>query len=347
MRQHLLSVGGLIVAAVVGLQAQWFNYPDPRIPRLPDGKPNLSAPPPRAPDGKPDFSGVWASDPGGYQLNITAELEPEHFQPWALAVSKERANSFAAGSPTARCLPAGPTIRSFIGPSEIVQTSRMMVLLNETTGRFRQVFLDGRTLPMDPNPTWDGYSVGSWDGDTLIVESAGYNDRSWLDFAGHPHSDALRLTERYRRTDFGHIELQITIDDPKAYRKPWTIEVGLRLIPDADLLENVCAENQQPTSKMLSAGNVIARLSRDQLGTLIGVYEERPGRNWQVTLKGDELPLQRPGQRVPAPMIPLSATDFALATGASIQFSLDNAGAVSGFVFANVESETRTQRKSP
>ncbi len=119
------------------------------------------------------------------------------------------------------------------------------MILYEAIRNFREIFTDGRPLPADPNPTWMGYSVGHWDGDTLVVESSGFNDRTWIDTGGHPHSEALRVTERFLRRDFGHITLQTTIDDPKAYTKPWTVSYDLRLLPDTELLEYVCTENNK------------------------------------------------------------------------------------------------------
>jgi len=251
------------LATVLGVSfadAQWLNYPDPTIPRLPDGTPNLSAPAPRATDGRPDLSGVWVLDktPFRYLTNLAADFAPDDvaMQPWAATLTKERADGAHADElPPSRCLPPGITIlnnssaASF--PMKIVQNPRLLLVLYELA-QFRQVFLDGRPLPVDPNPTWLGYSVGRWQGDTLVVETAGFNGKSWLDLRGHPSTDALRLTERFHRIDVGHLELAMTIDDPKAYVKPWTVNLAMRLSPDTDILEYVCNENEKDRAHILT-----------------------------------------------------------------------------------------------
>jgi hypothetical protein len=232
--------------------AQWLNLPTKGIPRTKDGKPDLAAPAPRKTDGKPDLSGIWESEPQNQKYGrglppagLAADFKPGEFpiQPWAEALSKER---IAGGRdwPPAHCLP--PSIPNLHGePLKIIQEPDLVVILHEVFGLVRQVFLDGRTLARDPNPTWLGYSVGHWDGDTLVVETAGFNGKAWLDVAGHPETDALHLTERFRRRDFGHLDLQITIDDPKAYTKPWSVEMPMRLLADTELMEEVCNENEK------------------------------------------------------------------------------------------------------
>lgn len=234
--------------------AQWLNYPVPDIPRTRDGKPNLLAPVPRTVDGRPDLSGIWQLDknPFKYLNNITADFNPGESptQPWAEALTKERmTGAQASESPAARCLPPGIPIldsSSAAGyPLKIVQGPKLVVVLYEAMSQFRQVFLDGRPLPKDPNPTWLGYSVGRWEGDALVIETTGFNGKTWLDVAGHPSTDALHVTERFRRPDFGHLELQLTIDDPKAYTRPWTVTQAMQLAADTELLEYVCNENEK------------------------------------------------------------------------------------------------------
>jgi hypothetical protein len=232
----------------VPASAQWLNYPTPGIPRTPDGKPNLAAPAPKAADGKPDLSGLWKAPNGKYLANLAADLKPEEvpFQPWAAALYSERLENLAKDRPTGRCLPHGvPDQMAVAGyPFKVFQIPGTVVILYEEMTHFRQIFTDGRALPKDPNPAWLGYSVGHWDRDALVVDTAGFNDQSWLDDPGHPHTEALHVTERFRRKDFGHLEIQITIDDPKAYTKAWTVTENFGLMADTELLENIC-ENEK------------------------------------------------------------------------------------------------------
>jgi hypothetical protein len=239
---------------------QWLNNPTRGIPRTPDGKPNLTAPAPRTADGRPDLSGVWqpAADSTGvaggvegivgprYLVDVTRDLAPQDvpFQPWAEALYKQRNDNLRRDNPLIRCLPAGvPRLNAYTHPYKIVQTPELVVILYEAATMFRQIFLDGRSLPKDPQPSWMGYSVGRWDGDTLLVETIGFNDQTWLDGSGHPHSEAMRLTERFTRRDVGHMDIAMVIDDPKAYTKPLTYVQPQALLPDTDLIEYVCTEN--------------------------------------------------------------------------------------------------------
>ncbi len=234
-------------ALSIPVPAQWFNWPTPGIPRTPEGKPDMTAPAPKTADGRPDFSGLWS--PNTRQLqNIAADLKPGEvpYQPWAEKVFKDRqGGAHGKDDPAARCIPGMPKLNVLPYPYKIIQQPRLMVMLFEGFTTFRQIFLDGRELPKDPQPAWYGYSVGKWDGDTLVVDTIGINDTTWMDNAGRPHSDALHLTERFRRPDFGHLEIRMTIDDPKAYTKPWTVVESARYLPDTELLEYVCNENNK------------------------------------------------------------------------------------------------------
>ncbi len=175
-------------------------------------------------------------------------------QPWAAAIFKERAAGLhASEEPDANCLPQGvPKLDAAPAPWKLVQVPGQVVILYEAFTQFRQIFLDGRKLPVDPNPIWLGYSVGHWDGDTLVVESNGFNGKAWLDQVGHPTTEKLHVTEKYRRKDFGHMEIEITIDDPGAYTKPWTVKEGPTLLVDSELLEFVCSENEQDVKHMVT-----------------------------------------------------------------------------------------------
>jgi len=253
------GIGSILIAISIVTSmpaaAQWLNVPTKGIPRTKDGKPDLSAPAPRKPDGKPDLAGIWHGDrqnnkygPGG--SGLATDFKPGEFpiQPWAEALTKERMTGARASEyPGANCLPSGiPIIEPQPDfPLKIIQEPGLVVILYETYGVFRQIFLDDRTLPKDPNPTWLGYSVGRWDGDALVVETAGFNGKTWLDLAGHPSTDALHITERFQRRDFGHLDIQLTIDDAKAYTKPWTVTFWMQLLADTELLEYVCNENEK------------------------------------------------------------------------------------------------------
>jgi hypothetical protein len=245
---HRLWLSALIPTA---LCAQWVNYPAAGIPRGADGKPNMAAPAPRTQDGRPDLSGVWQAEGQEFFRDLASGLKPGEvvMQSWASALQKERIAKEHGEDPLARCLPHGvPRINTNgLFPLKIIQTSGLIVILYEQLNLFRQVFLDGRKLVSNPNPTWLGYSTGRWDGDTLVVETSGFNDKTWLDTVqGHPASEALHVTERIRRPNFGTLELIATIDDPKTYTKSWTTRVQkMDLQLDTDIMEFICSENEK------------------------------------------------------------------------------------------------------
>jgi hypothetical protein len=242
----LLSTA-IVLLVTAPVHAQWVKLPAGAIPRGPDGKPNLSAPAPRLPDGHPDLSGIWEAGSNKYVLNIAADLKPVDvpFQPWAKTLVDQRADGSHSGEdPFANCLPQGvPRVNASPPPWKVIQKSDVIVILYESANTWRQIFLDGRELGDDYPPTFLGYSTGKWDGDTLVVETRGFNGKTWLDQTGKPTSEALHVTERFRRTDFGHLDIQITIDDPKVYTKPWTVKQQARLIPNTDVIENACENN--------------------------------------------------------------------------------------------------------
>ncbi|HEY7334887.1 MAG TPA: hypothetical protein VH639_08385 [Bryobacteraceae bacterium] len=244
----MLRLTVAILFAALPALAQWRDFPTPGVPRLPDGKPNMSAPVPKTANGKPDLSGVWVTR-GGYTGNIAKDLKPGEvsFQPWAATLYKHRQDTLSREDPQAYCVLSGVPRENVVPyPFKIINTTNgMIVILYEALHSYRQIFMDGRMLPKDPNPTWMGYSIGHWDGDTLEVNSSGFVDNNWLDNSGHPGTEALRLTERFHRRDFGHIDLAITVNDPKAYTKPWTVNLQLNADPDTDLIEYVCDENEK------------------------------------------------------------------------------------------------------
>jgi hypothetical protein len=227
----------------------WLDVPTDSIPRLPGGEPDLDAPAPRLPDGTPDLSGIWYQDSNRYLRNIAADMDHEDvpFQPWARALADERADgSHSREDPDANCLPQGvPKIAAAPAPWKIVQTPDLIVVLHEAFTLWRQIFLDGRRLADNANPSWLGYSTGTWDGDTLIVDSRGFNDKIWMDQLGKPSTEQLHVIERYRRKDFGHLEIEITIDDPGAFTRPWNVTQTFHLLPETELLEFICNENNR------------------------------------------------------------------------------------------------------
>ena len=249
--QRVLIMAFVTLAAA---SAQWIKYPTPGIPRTADGKPDLTAPAPKTAAGTPDLSGLWKAPNGKYLANLAADLKPEDapFQPWAAALYKQRVDSLAKDRPTTNCLPHGiPDQMAVAGyPFKIIQVPGLVAILYEEMTHYRQIFTDGRPLPQDPNPALLGYSVGRWEQDTLVVDSAGFSDVTWLDDPGHPHTEALHVIERFRRKDFGHLEIQITIDDPKAYTKPWTVTENFNFLPDTELLENIC-ENEKDAAHLV------------------------------------------------------------------------------------------------
>ena len=240
----------LAVIATSPLAAQW-KITDPDLPRLPNGQPNLTAPAPRRPDGKPDLTGIWDPSPPKVR-DVTTGLKPGDVSmtPWAQKIYDQRkTGDLEAQNPDANCLPQGvPKIDSTPEPFKILQEPKAVVFLYEAFGQYRQVFMDGRSLVKDPNPQWSGYATGRWDGDTLVIDSTGFNGKVWLDQLGHPATDALHTIERFRRRDFGHMDVTVIIEDPAAYAKPWTYTQPLTLLPETELLEDVCNENNRDVS---------------------------------------------------------------------------------------------------
>lgn len=243
-------------------EAQWVNRQTPGIPRLPDGKPNLFAPaPPRLPDGHADLSGIWDVGNMNYFHDLARGLKGEdapQLTPWAAALQKGRRDRNHVDDPYTYCLPMGVPRENHRSPFKIVQTPSMTIFLHESFvgNTFRQIFTDGRPLPKlsETEPAWLGYSVGRWEGDVFVVESIGFRDRGWLSAnMAYPNSDALHVTERWRRVDFGHLEETVTIDDPKAYLKPWTNKITLLLQADTELLDSYC-DNQMIMQSHYSMG---------------------------------------------------------------------------------------------
>jgi hypothetical protein len=255
----LIAVGCAVLPAP--LAAQWLNYPTAGVPRTAGGKANLSAPAPRTADGKPDLSGLWEMDRKGLTapaglgcepvnpefINIGSRLEGGlPYQPWAAQLIKTRSTEGRIHDPISNGLPIG-LVRLHILPTlrKMIQIPGQLVVMNEYNASYRQIFTDGRPLLTDPNPTWNGYSTGKWDGDVLVVQSNGFRDGLWLDTAGSPLTEAAKITERFHRMNFGQLEVAITVDDPKAYTKPWTITLNQTIRLDTDLLDLIVNENEK------------------------------------------------------------------------------------------------------
>ena len=244
----------ILIAAVMAalmmtgsVAAQWLTHPTAGIPRLPDGKPNLAAPVPKHATGKPVLAGLWRPSPGMVG-DIARNLKPGEvpYQPWAEALFKERRATSSKDDPTANCIVGGVPRSDLVGyPFKILEVPGMVVILYEAVHSYRQIFTDGRAFPADMNPTWFGTPIGHWEGDTLVVETRGFNDKGWLDNGGKPATDQLKVTERFIRKDFGNMDIEITIDDPKAYTKPWTVTQPLAFQADTELLEYICNENNR------------------------------------------------------------------------------------------------------
>jgi hypothetical protein len=265
-----------VIAVALGgaapISAQWFYYPTPGVPRLANGKPNLNAPAPKTADGKPDLSGVWLA---GNALPCPADLRDgdnciekiplSHeavdfganvpgglpYQPWAAALVKQRVAEHSKDDPHARCMPPNfPRAFAFPHHQKFIQIPGVLVILDEFNTSYRQIFTDGRPFPEDPQPSWNGYSSGQWDGETLAVHSIGFRDDLWLDMKGNPMTDAAKVTERFRRPSYGSLEIEVTVNDPKAYTKPWTVTLKQAIQVDTELVDEICLENEKSVRHM-------------------------------------------------------------------------------------------------
>jgi len=280
MRRHLNPYAAVVSIAMIGfhgappLVAQWLKYPTAGVPRTREGKPNLGGPTPRTREGTPDFSGLWLTADGlpcnqqslgsefllcgaelpisRYGINMGAGLpQGLPYQPWAAQQVKYETEQNSKDDPHARCLP-DTFVRLYGLPhiQKFVQAPGLLVMLDELNAGYRQVFTDGRPLPIDPQPSWQGYSSGKWAGDTLVVDSIGFRDDLWLDIVGSPLTSAAKVRERIRRPDYGHLEVEVTVDDPKAYTKPWTVTLKQAIVVDTELVDEICLENEKSVQRM-------------------------------------------------------------------------------------------------
>ena len=342
------------------LAAQWLHQPTAGIPRTPDGKPDLTAPAPRTPDGKPDLSGLWNRISPKYARNIAADLKPGDVQPWAQKLVRERRENLGKDYMNVHCLPLGPGYSTAADASgaeqmKIIQTPSLIVILNPDL-TYRQIFLDGRKLESAPNPDWMGYSVGHWEGDTLVVSSFGFNDRTWLDHDGHPHTEALRMTERYHRRDFGNLDLDVTFSDPGAYAKPWTVRVHAALAADTEMIEFVCTENaadkvlEHWVGKASDELKNQAKVAPEILAGYVGTYVEQP-KLWRleprvvaITFSGGQLYGNMDG-RGPVPLAAQSDTEFSGLYGLGVEFTRGAGGVTNQLFVKHVSGNYRFARK--
>jgi hypothetical protein len=329
----IITFAILLSGVTTPLAAQWVDHPTPGIPRKADGKPNLAAPAPRTADGKPDLTGVWQRI-STYGRDIAADLKPGEVQPWAEALVQRRMEDLGTEHMSHLCLPWGPNYSTSQRRTKFVQTPGLILILDEDL-TYRQIFMDGRQLETNPNPSWMGYSVGRWEGDTLVVDSFGFNDRTWLDQDGHPHTEALRTTERYRRRDFGHMDIEVTLNDPSVYARPWTVALKAELTPDTELLEYVC--NEGPSQREHYVGKASDDLKSkvpvapDVLAKYVGTYQELdlwgPGphpRVITITTSNGELFAELNGRK--AQLVAQSQTRFSGFFQWGISFVMDSQG---------------------
>jgi len=334
------------------LNAQWLKEPTKGIPRTADGKPNLTAPAPRAADGKPDLSGLWRFDPGPYGSNVLVDLKPDELRPGVDALYKQRMEDLGKDDPsTFRCLPSGPRmLYTPPGWVRIIQTPQVIAVLYEDL-TFRQIFMDGRALPKDPNPSFMGYSVGRWDGDTLVVDSVGFNETSWLDFGGHPHSEALRTTERLSRKNFGRLDVEVGFDDPKTITRAFSVPVHAEIVTDSEMLEYVCAENQKDVEHLVGKASddkkLAVKVSPQLLVQYVGSYTfkapDDPDQvmKFNITRAGETLSMDI-GGKDPQEMIALSDETFSM-MGIRLDF-VKEGGTVTHLIFHIVEGDMKATK---
>ena len=348
-----VAITMIAFALTAPLSAQWLTEPTRGIPRTADGKPNLAAPTPRTADGKPDLSGLWTR----IIRTVVADLKP--VQGWVEPLLRERRENFTKDSMSIQCLPLGPRYITsgandvnIAGMMKVVQTPALILMLNPDL-TYRQIFLDGRALEKDPNPTWMGYSVGRWEGDTLVVESAGYNDRTWLE-GNYPHTEALRVTERYQRPDFGHLELEVTMEDRGVYANPFRVKLVAELTADTEMLEYVCNENTRSRERMVGKLSDAQRsevtIDAEILRKYAGTYAEQMPywtdsnvqRIFEIVFSDGALFLQpRGGGR--NRLVPLSETTF-INGGLRLEFIRDSRGVATHLLDGHVSGDYTFER---
>jgi hypothetical protein len=345
MRLFLAAL--ILMVGTMPAGAQWLDRQTPGIPRTHDGKPDLTAPAPRGADGKPDLTGIWNGPFGA------PRIDPANAQSWINDLARQRQQDYFKGRPYYQCLPSGPEAERFGGWKRILQTPAAIAILNDDL-TYRLIFTDGRELETNPAPSWMGYSVGRWDGDTLIVDSVGYNDKSWVSRNGLSHTEALRVRERYRRPDFGHLEVEVTYTDPGAYAKPWGFMAKMALAADTEMLESICewssehwaGNRSDAASKGVSvAPEVLARY----VGVYSGLYQGNK-RTVKVELSGGQLIAtitgadDGDGGGNTRPLVPVSPTLFE-GVGLGYQFVVDDKGVATAVTEIHISGPYRYPRQ--
>jgi len=333
--------------------AQWLDRKTPNIPRKADGTPDLTAPAPRGPDGKPDFNGVW-NGPAPQ-----ARPEPADLQPSVMDLARKHQQDYYRARPAYLCRPSGPEAEKFGGWKRIVQTPTAIAILSDDLS-YRLIHMDGRTLEANPAPNWMGYSVGRWEGDTLVVDSNGFNDKTWASRYGVTHTESLRVTERYRRSDFGHLQYEVTYADPKAYTRPWSFKSQLALAADTEMLEAICEKSSEEWAGSLSdASGTGVTVAPEKLKGYVGVYRGIYGgkeRTYEVSLSGNALIAKILGDDVegglgaaglddgaPRPLMALSDTVFE-GLGLGYQFIVDDKGVATHMVVVHISGPYKYAR---
>jgi hypothetical protein len=315
---NLLRGATAVLLATIAFpaSAQWLTHPTPNLPRTADGKPNLAAPAPRGADGHPDLSGHWSGRSAAFKVPddaLTAQSK---------ALLREREETYFRDRPSFQCQPSGPESMPF--SRRIIQTPSLIAIAYNTLS-YRLIYMDGRQLEADPERTWMGYSVGRWEGDTLVVDSFGFNDRTWLDARGLPHTEALRTTERYRRRSLGLLQVELTVSDPAAFANPLTLTYDLQFQPDTEMIESVCEDKTRWIGRLSEAEREAVTVPSSTLAKYVGVYSGL----WGNRLRTVRIQLENGtlfsngllGERVR--LIPHSATTFMGTDGYSFDFDPD------------------------
>jgi hypothetical protein len=341
----LLLAALILMMGTISADAQWLDRATPGIPRTPEGKPDLTAPAPRGSDGKPDLTGIWNGPV------VAARPDPANAQAWVKDIVRQREQDYFRGRPYFHCQPSGPEAHRFAAWKRILQTPAALAILNEDL-TYRVIHMDGRELEANPAPSWMGYSVGRWDGDTLVVNSAGFNDKTWLNDAGLPHTEALRVTERYRRRDVGHLQVEVTFTDPATYVKPWGFTANMTLAADTEMLEAVCERSSEQWKGTLSdAASSAVIVAPDTLARYVGVYSGFWGANKrtvEMSLSGGQLIAKIPGGTIAGdesrPLVPLSQTLFE-GGGLGYEFIVDDKGVATDVVEVHISGPYRYPRQ--
>jgi len=344
MRLFLAALA--LIGSTMPAAAQWLDRPWPGIPRTADGKPILNAPAPRGPGGKPDLTGVWNGP------NPEPQMDPANAQPWVNDLVRQRQQDYQRGRPSYQCRPSGPESDRFAGWKRILQTPAAIAILNDDL-TYRVIFTDGRTLEANPAPSWMGYSVGRWDGDTLIVDSVGFNDKTWLSRYGQGHTEALRVRELYRRRDFGHLQVEVTFTDPAAYAKPWGFTENMALAADTEMIEAVCElSSDHWDGSIADASNAGVTVAPDVLARYVGVYRGMyltNRRTIEVSLSGGQLIARIIGAAgvdggEMRPLIPRSQTVFE-GLGIGYRFIVDDKGEATDLEEIHISGDSRFARQ--